>query len=53
MDEYFENPHNWIIYFVRTEMGLGPKYDWVLAQAAQTINLQSVDERTRSTPEEK
>ena len=30
-----------------------PKQDWAQTPAAQTINLQSVDERTRSIPEEK
>ena len=39
--------------YVRTEIGLDPKQDWAQTQAAPTINLQSVDERTRSIPEEK
>ena len=42
-----------IMVFVRTEIGLVPKQDWAQTQAAQTINLQSVDRRTRSIPEER
>ena len=42
-----------IMVFVRTEIGLVPKQDWAQIQAAQTINLQSVDRRTRSISEER
>ena len=42
-----------IIIVVRTEIGLVSKLDWAQTLMAQTINLQSVDRRTRSIPEEK
>ena len=35
-----------MIKVVRTNFGLDPKQDWVLAQQAQTINLLSMGERT-------
>ena len=35
-----------MIKIVRTNFGLDPKQDWVLAQQARTINLLSVGERT-------
>ena len=38
---------------VRIEFGLNPVQDWVLTQQAQTMNLQSVGERTSSIPEER
>ena len=38
---------------VRTEFGFDPKYDWILAQQAQTMNLERVSERTNSIPEER
>jgi len=42
-----------IMVFVRTEIRLVLKQDWAQTQAAQTINLQSVDRRTRSILEER
>ena len=41
------------IPIVRTEFGLDPVQDWVQAQQAQTMNLQSVGERTSSTPKDR
>ena len=38
---------------VRTKFGSDPKQDWILAQQAQTMNLQRVGERTSSIPEER
>ena len=42
-----------MIDIVGTEIVLIPKPDWAQTLAAQTINLQSVDRRTRFIPKEK
>ena len=44
---------NWSIVTVRTEIVLVLKPDWAQTLTAHTINLQSVDRRTRFIPKEK
>ena len=41
------------IAIVRTSFGLDPKQNWVLAQQAQTINLQSVGKKTNQNLEKR